>query len=131
VSSTDSRRYVPANLVATFEWLSQSDSDAVLFSHYLTGNLAPSMTGLRVFLGHYGQTVNADEKGAQVTAFYTGALDDVSARQLFVRNGVRYVIYGPFERASYDAFVAPQWLTLARRFGEVDVFEVNPEAIAH
>ena len=129
VSATDSRRYIPVDLSATFEWLSRTDSDAVLFSHYLTGNVAPSMTGLRVFLGHYGQTVDADEKGAQVTAFYTGALDDVSARQLFVKSGVRYVIYGPFERASYDAFVPPRWLRLARRFGDVDVFEVNQEAM--
>ena len=130
VGSTDVRRYVPVDLTATFEWLSQADSDAVLFSHYLTGNLAPSMTGLRVFLGHYGQTINADEKGAQVTAFYTGAMDDAFARQLFAKNGVRYVIYGPFERASYDAFVPPRWLTLVRRFGDVDVFEVNQEAVA-
>ena len=60
-----------------FDWLkTNSDHDAVLFSSYLTGNLAPSMTGLRVFLGHYGQTIRGDEKGAQVTAFYTGALSD-------------------------------------------------------
>jgi hypothetical protein len=129
-SSTDSRRYVPVDLAAAFDWLRQTDSDAVLFSHYLTGNLAPSMTGLRVFLGHYGQTINADEKGAQVTAFYNGALDDAFARQLFLKNGVRFVIYGPFERATYDVFVPPRWLTLARRFGDVDIFEVSQEAMS-
>jgi hypothetical protein len=123
-SAVDSRRYVSVDLVAAFEWLRQVDPEAVLFSHYLTGNIAPSMTGSRVFLGHYGQTINADEKGAQVTAFYTGAIDDSFARELFSENGVRYVIYGPFERASYEAFVPPRWLKLARRFGEVDVFEV-------
>jgi hypothetical protein len=129
-SATDSRRYAPVDLVAAFEWLRQTDPDAVLFSHYLTGNLAPSMTGLRVFLGHYGQTINADEKGAQVTAFYTGAMDAAFARQLFAKNGVRYVIYGPFERASYDAFVPPPCLRLARRFGEVDVFEFNQQQLS-
>lgn len=126
-SATDSRRYIPVDLLAAFEWLKQTDSGAVVFSHYLTGNLAPSMTGKRVFLGHYGQTINADEKGSQVTAFYNGAMDDSFARQLFARNDVRYVIYGPFERASYHAFVPPRWLRLAERFGHVDVFEVNQE----
>jgi hypothetical protein len=129
--SADSRRYVPVDLVAAFEWLRQTDSDAVLFSHYLTGNLAPAMTGLRVFLGHYGQTINAEEKGAQVPAFYTGAMDDAFARQLFAKNGVRYVIYGPFERASYGGFAPPSWLGPARRFGCVDVFEVNQEAMSN
>jgi len=124
-SAADSRRYVSVDLVAAFEWLRQADAEAVLFSHYLTGNIAPSMTGSRVFLGHYGQTINSDEKGAQVTAIYTGAMDDARARELFAKNGVRYVIYGPFERASYQAFVPPQWLGLLRRFGEVELFEVN------
>lgn len=130
-SAVDSRRYVPIDLVQAFEWLRQADPNAVLFSHYLTGNIAPSVTGSRVFLGHYGQTIYADEKGAQVTAFYTGAMDDSLARQLFARNGVHYVIYGPFERASYDAFVPPRWLKLARRFGQVDVFEVNQETMSN
>lgn len=124
-SAFDSRRYVSVDLVAAFEWLRHADRDAVLFSHYLTGNIAPATTGSRVFLGHYGQTINADEKGAQVTAFYTRAMDDSLARQLFAKNGVRYVIYGPFERASYPDFVPPRWLKPARRFGDVEVFEVN------
>jgi hypothetical protein len=124
--STDSRRYLPVDLMAAFDFMrAKADTDAVLFSHYLTGNVAPSMTGLRVFLGHYGQTIASDAKGAQVTAFYSGELDDAVARQLFERNDVGFVIYGPFERADYVAFVPPRWLRLAKRFGEVDVYEVE------
>ena len=127
-SSTDSRRYLPADLVAAFDWLrTKSDHDAVLFSSYLTGNLAPSMTGLHVFLGHYGQTIRSDEKGAQVTAFYTGALSDEAARQLFSEHRVRFVVYGPFERAISDSVAAPTWLKLAYRNGGVEVFEVTQE----
>lgn len=129
-SSTDPRRYVSNDLIAALEYVrTNADANAVLFSHYLTGNLAPSATGLRVFLGHYGQTIDADEKGTQVTAFYTGALDDVVARQLFDKNDVRYVVYGPFERASYAGFAPPAWLRLARRFGDVDVYEVDRDAL--
>lgn len=125
-SSVDSRRYVSNDLMAAFEFLrANADADSVLFSHYLTGNLAPSMTGLRVFLGHYGQTIDADDKSAQVTAFYTGALDETVARQLFAANDVRYVIYGPYERASYGLFAPPRWLRLAGRFGDADVYEVD------
>jgi len=127
-SSTDSRRYLPGDLVAVFDWLkTNSDHDAVLFSSYLTGNLAPSMTGLRVFLGHYGQTIRGDEKGAQVTAFYTGALSDEAAQQLFIEHRIRYVIYGPFERAMWGGFTPPAWLRLAYRQGNVDVFEIPQE----
>ena len=121
----DARRYISADLVAVFDWLSKTrQRDAVVFSSYLTGNLAPSMTGLRVYLGHYGQTINSDEKGAQVTAFFTGAMSDEEARRLFRDYRVGYVVYGEFERAISRNFVAPTWLNLVFRAGDVEVFEV-------
>lgn len=126
--STDSRRYVPLDLIAAFDWLrTNTNRDAVLFSSYLTGSLAPSMTGLHVFLGHYGQTIRSDEKGAQVTAFYAGTMNDEVARELFIEHRVRYVVYGPFERAVSDSFATPSWLKLAYRHGDVEVFEVTQE----
>lgn len=124
--STDPRRYVHADLVAAFAWLrANSQPDAVLLSSYLTGNLAPSMTGLHVFLGHYAQTLRSDAKGAQVTAFYANTMTSEAARQLFAEHRVRYVIYGQFEREISSAFAPPDWLKLAYRSTDVEVFEVN------
>jgi hypothetical protein len=126
--STDPRRYVHVDLVAAFDWLrANSEPDAVLFSSYLTGNVAPSMTGLRVFLGHYAQTLHSDEKGAQVTAFYTNAMADETVRRLFAEHRVRYIIYGQFERAISSTFVPPNWLNLIHRNGEIEIFEVAKE----
>jgi len=129
--SVDPRRYVSADLVTAFEWLRRnSDGKTVLFSSYLTGSLAPSLTGLHVFLGHYGQTIRSDEKGAQVTSFYAGALSNQAARQLLAEHRVRYVIYGPFERALSDNFIPLSWLKLAYRYGGVEVFEVTQDLAA-
>jgi hypothetical protein len=123
--STDPRRYLRADFIAAMNWLKDySEPDAVLFSSYLTGNVAPSMTGLRVFLGHYAQTLHSDEKGAQVTAFYTNVMAEQTARELFAEHRVRYVIYGQFEREISGSFAPPNWLTLAYRTGQVEVFEV-------
>ncbi|HEY3137451.1 MAG TPA: hypothetical protein VGL29_15590 [Blastocatellia bacterium] len=124
----DPRRYVSADLFESLQWLRENaQPDAVVFSAYLTGNLTPSMTGLRVFLGHYGQTIRSDEKGAQVTAFYTNALSDNEARQLFADQQVRYVIYGPFERAISKDFTPPSWLELAHNSGDVEIYEVTDQ----
>jgi hypothetical protein len=124
--AADPRRYVHTDVAEAFEWLrTNAEPDALLFSSYLTGNIAPSMTGLHVFLGHYGQTIASDEKGAQVTAFYNGTFSDEAARQLFADHRVRYVIYGPFERAISESFVPPRWLVLAHRVGQVEVFAVT------
>jgi hypothetical protein len=126
--SIDSRSYVSADLVAGFNWLSKSsEPDAVVFSSYLTGSLAPAMTGLRVFLGHYGQTINSDEKGAQVLAFYTGAMNDETARRLFREHRIRYVIYGQFERAISESFAPPSWLKVAYSAGDVEILEMLEE----
>jgi hypothetical protein len=124
--AADPRRYLRAELVAAFDWLrANAEPDAVLFSAYMTGNVAPSMTGLRVFLGHYAQTLRSDEKGPQVTAFYANAMTDGTVRRLFATHRVRYVIYGQFEREISSTFVPPDWLALAYRNDDVSVFEVT------
>ena len=124
--ATDPRRYLDSDLTAAFDWLkTNAPADAVLFSSYLTGNVAPSMTGLRVFLGHYAQTLKSDEKGAQTIAFYANAMDDETARKLFAMHRVRYVIHGPFERAVSTTFSPPDWLSVVYSAGDVSVFEVR------
>jgi hypothetical protein len=128
-AAIDPRRYVSADLIESFQWLrANSEPGAVLFTSYLTGNLAPSMTGRRVFLGHYGQTARSGEKGANVTEFYSGKLNDIEARELFNDHNVRYVIYGPFERAISENFAPPRWLRLAHHAGDVQVYEVANES---
>ena len=124
--ATDPRRYLEADLVGAFDWLrANGDADSVLFSSYLTGNVAPSMTGLPVFLGHYAQTLRSDEKGAEVTLFYNNEMSDEVARKVFAEHRVRYVIYGPFERAISSTFLPPSSLELAYHVGNVSIFEVR------
>jgi hypothetical protein len=124
-AASDPRRYVPADLIAALDWMSANATDgAVLFSSYFTGNLAPSITGRRVYLGHYGQTIASDEKGRQVAAFYSGVMDERAARQLFRDHRISHVIYGPFEREISPNFVAPAWLKLVHRAGDVEIYSV-------
>jgi len=125
MGASDPRRYAPSDLVAALEWLrANTEHDRLLFSSYLTGNLAPSITGSRVYLGHYGQTLRSGEKEEQVSAFYTNGMTDEDARSLFAGLRAIYVIYGPFERAISGDFRPPRWLTPVARFGNVDIFRV-------
>lgn len=123
--ANDPRRYLSADLTAAIGWLAaNARPDSVIFSSYLTGNIVPAMTGLQVYLGHYGQTLQSAEKGARVTAFYRGELSDEAARALFAESRVSYVIYGPFELAIFGEPVVPNWLLLAYQTGDVRVFKV-------
>jgi len=122
----DEWRYMPADLNSAFDWLqSNAPPDSILFTSYETGNMAPSRTGLRVFFGHYAQTIESDSKAEQVTAFYSNAMSEDAKRGLFEAHRVSYVIYGPFERRISKEFVPPPWLALVHRAGEVEVFEVR------
>ena len=123
--ANDPRRYLSNDVISAFDWLrAKSTPETVLFSSYLTGNIAPSMTGMRVFLGHYAQTLRSDEKGPLVTAFYSNTVGDHEIRKLFAEHRVRYIFYGPFERAISDAFVPAPWLRLSHRVGDVVIFEM-------
>jgi len=122
----DPRRYLSTDVIAAFDWLkAKSTPETVLFSSYLTGNIAPSMTGMRVFLGHYAQTLRSDEKGPLVTAFYSNTVGELEIRKLFTEHRVRYIFYGPFERAISDSFVHAPWLRLSHRVGDVMIFELS------
>jgi hypothetical protein len=122
----DAWRYLPADLNEALDWLrSNAASDSILFTSYVTGNVAPSRTGLRVFFGHYAQTIQSDQKGEQVTAFYSNAMSEDAMRRLFEAHRVSYVIYGPFEKRISKQFVPAPWLTLVHRVGDVEVFGVQ------
>jgi hypothetical protein len=124
----DPRRYVASGLADALNWLAvHAEPDAVIFSSYLTGNIAPSMTGRRVYLGHYGQTLQSDEKGESVTALYRGELSDDAACSLFERHRVSYLIYGPFEQRTSERFEPPRCVKLIRSFGQVHLFKVSLE----
>jgi hypothetical protein len=124
--AADPRRYVPDELTEAMQWLAgNADRDAVVMSSYLTGNILPGKSGLRVFLGHYGQTIHSQEKGGAVTRFFNGDMTDAEARELCETSRIRYVLFGPFEREMADRFAGRSWLRLARRFGSVDIYAVE------
>lgn len=122
----DAWRYMPADLNSAFDWLqSNAPRNSVLFSSYVIGNIAPSRTGLRVFFGHYAQTIESSSKAEQVTAFYSNDMSEDAKRRLFEAHHVTYLIYGPFERRISREFVPGPWLALVHRAGEVEIFEVR------
>jgi len=89
-----------AGEVAALDWLAgQVRPDDVVLAAYDTGNYLPARVGARVFLGHGLETVNAEEKEAQVERFFDVTTDDAWRRQLLARYGVDYVFWGPAERA--------------------------------
>jgi hypothetical protein len=116
----------PVSLVDAAQWLTTAmePGDAIL-SEALTGNYLATVVPGRVFLGHPIATLNFGQKEITVRRFYLRADDPDATLQLLNSNGVRYVVYGPYERA----VVASQppsrpYLRLAYATPDVLIFEV-------
>jgi hypothetical protein len=124
--ATDPRRYLPDSLDQSLEWLRlNGEPESVVMCSYLTGNLLPGETGLTVFLGHYGQTVHSGQKRDLVNRFFAGEMTDLEAREVSARNGIKYVLYGPFERRSSGAFKGYSFMRPLEAFGDVEIYAVD------
>jgi hypothetical protein len=89
-----------------FQWLHRNaDRDAVVLCAPETGMFVPAWAGQRVVYGHPFETVDAVQREAEVTAFWTGEMD-AAAREMFLReNRVWYVLAGPRELQIADCGV--------------------------
>jgi hypothetical protein len=91
--------FYPASEVAALDWLNtHAEPDAVVLSSKAVGNLIPAFSGLRVYVGHGPETLDAVNKEALVARFYRDEFTPDERRALFETMRIRYVFYGTAER---------------------------------
>ncbi len=78
--------------IEIFIWLRENiQVDQIILASPRLGVFLPGQTGARVFYGHPFETIEADQKKAQVEAFYRGDIDSLNPP-------VDFIIYGPSEQ---------------------------------
>ncbi|MBN1146804.1 MAG: hypothetical protein JXA78_06085 [Anaerolineales bacterium] len=104
----------PAQEVEVFEYLgANAQPGEVVLSSFETGNPLPAWAPVRVVIGHGPESANLAELLPRVSAFYSPATLDAQRIELLQQFDVRYVIWGPAERAlgawdpSAAAYLAP------------------------
>ena len=118
-------------VLAAMDWLAaHAPPGSIVLAAYDTGNALPGRALVRTFVGHGPQSVNADEKQAQVSAFFDAATADRQRLSLLAAYGVDYVFYGPSERAlgGFSPADAP-YLRPVYDNGVVQVYHVSPEVV--
>jgi uncharacterized membrane protein len=116
----------PTTQLEAIQWLDQEADGEVVLAMYETGNVLPAYANVRAFVGHGPETVNSDEKRALAEAFFGNTVDEAWRRALLKKFNVRYVYYGPNEKAAGD--FAPGQATYLQEIyqnEEVQIFEVN------
>jgi hypothetical protein len=87
-------------VLAAMDWLAaHAEADAVVLAAYDMGNLLPARALVRSFVGHGPQSVHSEMRREQVRAFFNGTLSTEARLALLREHRVRYIFYGPSERA--------------------------------
>lgn len=104
-------------------WLEENaDKDDAVLCHPMLGNYLPVLTGRKVFIGHWAETLNFRQKLSQAMAVWEGRLSLDEAQAFFRTHRLRYALETDFERGAAGGETA------LRRYGEV-VYQVGNDAI--
>lgn len=118
--------FVPGSQLEAMAWLAQRAQGEVVLAVYESGNLLPAYANVRALVGHGPETVNPDQKQALAKQFFNRATTDTWRRELLATYQIRYVYYGPHERAAGD--FEPSRAAYLRQLyqnGDVQIFEVD------
>lgn len=118
--------FQPAAQLDAMRWLDQTADGDVVLAVYETGNVLPAYASVRAFVGHGPETVYSDQKRAQAKEFFSTAVDEAWRIALLKQFNVRYVYYGPNEKAAGN--FAPErapYLREVYRNEAVQIFEVK------
>jgi hypothetical protein len=118
--------FSPAAEVSAFETIrGAAEPGAVVLAAYPTGNALPAWAPVRVVIGHGPESANLAGLLPKVAAFYTPGTADSARLDLIRQFDVRYVFWGPAERAlgGWDPTSA-SYLDLLHQSGDYAVYKV-------
>ncbi len=114
--------FYPAGLGEALQWLKANARPGdFVFGAKETGALAAQKAGLRTYLGHPMETLAFDDKQTAVKAYYQGILPD----DWLDAATVKWVIYGPYERALNEGFQPSPNLELVYESEAVRIYAVR------
>lgn len=118
--------FLPLDEVKTFEYIRENiPVKSVFLCSFATGNQLPAWAPVRVVIGHGPESANLQILQPQVENFYKQQESDSARIDLIRSNGVRYIYWGPSEKAigEWDPSQA-LYLRLIDREGVYSVYEV-------
>jgi uncharacterized membrane protein len=113
--------------VAALRWLETAAAPTdVVLSSIPIGIYVPGLTGAHAFLAHGANTLRYYEKRDVVEGFFAAKTDDVVRQRALETYGIRYVFYGPSERAlgTFDPSTRP-YLQPVFTSAETTVYQVG------
>jgi len=108
-------------------WMRENhNEDAAILSMYKSGLYLPAYTGNRVYVGHWSETLNFNEKAALAERILYSPGSEVAARDFLKDNRIAYIYFGAFEkmRGRFSLEHAPFLQEIYNRRG-VSIYKVR------
>jgi len=114
--------------ISAVDWLrSNSTHNDTVMASYQIGGFIPASIGHKVFMGHWAETIDLENKEAETARFYSTA-DDGERQALLRRYEIAYVFYGPRERSMGNLEPDQKdYLSPVFSYGDVSVYKVTLE----
>ena len=122
------RYYLPADLLKMISVLAESkhSKETVLAIHE-TGLFIPIYSGMKVFTGHFGETLRFRSKNAAIRALISGEMSDEARRYFLADSGISYIVWEPrMERLGKWRPAGKPWLTSKYRAGAYTLYKIAP-----
>jgi len=117
----------PERLVRVAEGRQETPPGSVILSSSLLGSYIPGLSGRRVYIGHWAETIDFQPKLSLAVRIFQSATPENVRRALLERAGITHILYGPYERDIGDWNPAASGLThLEYQNDTVQVFSVRP-----
>jgi len=119
--------YLSDDEFAAMRWLRENTrSDEAVLSTNLTGSYIPGVAGNFVFVGHWAETIHYKRRLGETLDFLSPATSDGFRIALARRHSLRYLFYGPRERAvgGFDPEASPR-MTRVHRVGRVSTYRLD------
>ncbi len=120
---------LPSADLAALKWMDKNiPKGSTVFAFFPTGVYIPGLSGLKVYAGHYDQTVNAESKRADSGKFYEKNASLSFRKYLLAKSRAGYVYYGTFEGSIGPFQKLPVPAEVIYDTGNVKILRLNPAA---
>ncbi|HHX66170.1 MAG TPA: hypothetical protein GX702_14935 [Chloroflexi bacterium] len=119
--------YIHQEDLAAMRWLElNAHREDIVLSSFEIGHYIPGFTGIRPYLSNAVMTMDSHRRRGEVMAFYSSETSEAERQDLLRHNNIRYVFYGPAERA-LGGFPVEEWPILRPVYigNETRLYEVN------
>ncbi len=90
--------YIEKNKVLGFMWIQKNtDKEATILSNSYLGNIIPAFTNRDVFLGHWVETTNYQDKQEMARWFFGENNDDQQKKEFLENSQINYIFYSDIE----------------------------------